>query len=152
MKHGTCIYFNGIQNKTCLRGVDYNSTWPDGPKPCIQWIPISARGGTHLRPGEEPIERRPMKGAAEATPCQFREEPTDEDVQRSRAEWEADVNKTIAAIKIAVQWSVKPKPDADRRGEVKCPICEGKLHLFQSAYNGHVHGKCETDGCVSWME
>jgi hypothetical protein len=28
----------------------------------------------------------------------------------------------------------------------------GWLHLSQSAYNGHVHGKCETDDCVSWME
>lgn len=30
--------------------------------------------------------------------------------------------------------------------------CGGKLHLSQSSYNGHVHGKCETPDCVSWME
>lgn len=35
---------------------------------------------------------------------------------------------------------------------IKCPECEGRLHLSQSSYNGHVHGKCETAGCVSWME
>ena len=35
---------------------------------------------------------------------------------------------------------------------VDCPICKGKLHLSQSSYNGHVHGQCETNGCVEWME
>ena len=35
---------------------------------------------------------------------------------------------------------------------VECPACNGKLHLSISSYNGHVHGKCETAGCVSWME
>lgn len=29
---------------------------------------------------------------------------------------------------------------------------EGRLHLSQSSYNGHVHGRCETDDCVRWME
>lgn len=35
---------------------------------------------------------------------------------------------------------------------IQCPECKGRLHLSQSSYNGHVHGKCETEGCVSWME
>lgn len=35
---------------------------------------------------------------------------------------------------------------------IECPKCKGKLHLRQSGYNGHVHGQCETEGCVSWME
>lgn len=39
-----------------------------------------------------------------------------------------------------------------RKAEViECPKCKGRLHLSQS-YNGHVHGKCETEDCVSWME
>jgi hypothetical protein len=35
---------------------------------------------------------------------------------------------------------------------VECPVCKGRLHLSQSSYNGHVHGKCETPDCVAWME
>ena len=35
---------------------------------------------------------------------------------------------------------------------IECPACHGRLHLSQAAYNGHVHGKCETEDCVSWME
>lgn len=45
--------------------------------------------------------------------------------------------------------------EKNRRGKaetIACPVCEGKLHLAQAAYNGHVHGQCETKNCVSWME
>jgi hypothetical protein len=34
---------------------------------------------------------------------------------------------------------------------VECPACKGRLHL-SIFYNGHVHGHCETEGCVSWRE
>jgi hypothetical protein len=148
--HGTCIHFNGVQNKLCKRGVAY-SNW-DGPKPCIQFMEKSARGGTYLRPGEQPAERKPFPGADKAKPCPFYEEPTDEQVQADRAEADAALKRTIAAIEVAGKWRVKPKPASDRHEVVECPVCKGRLHLSQSAYNGHVHGKCETEGCVSWME
>lgn len=148
--HGTCIHFNGVQNKLCTRGVAY-SNW-DGPMPCIQFMEKSARGGTYLRPGEQPAERKPLPGADKAKPCPFREDPTDEQVQADRAEADAAFKRTIAAIAVAGRWRVKPKPASDRHEVVECPVCKGRLHLSQSAYNGHVHGKCETEGCVSWME
>jgi hypothetical protein len=37
-------------------------------------------------------------------------------------------------------------------GAIDCPVCEkGKLK-FSRASNGHVHAKCKTQECVSWME
>lgn len=38
------------------------------------------------------------------------------------------------------------------RGTIECPKCGARLHYTISSYNGHVHGKCETQGCVSWMQ
>jgi hypothetical protein len=38
------------------------------------------------------------------------------------------------------------------QGVVTCPVCKGRLRLSHAAYNGHVWGQCETEGCVSWME
>ena len=149
-QHGECVYSNGAQNKLCKRGVAYAQFQPG--MPCIQLIHKSARGGTYLRPGEIPAETKPFPGAQPKERCPFYEEPTDEQVQADRADTEASMNKTLAAIKVASQWRVKPKPAQDRRGVVECPICNGKLHLSQSSYNGHVHGKCETADCVSWME
>ena len=35
---------------------------------------------------------------------------------------------------------------------VECPACKGRLHLSIAASNGHVHGHCESENCVSWME
>lgn len=49
-------------------------------------------------------------------------------------------------------WRMKPKPLRDRAEVVECPQCKGRLHLSQSSCNGHVHGQCETEDCVSWME
>jgi len=150
--HGKCIHFNGVQNDLCKRGVSYEVNWPAGPKPCIKFIHKSARGGTYLEPGEEPAETRPYGNAHLAKPCAFYQEPTSEEVQADRAETKAKLERMFAAIRVAGEWRVKPKPAIDRYGVVECPICKGRLHLSQSAYNGHVHGKCETDGCVSWME
>lgn len=35
---------------------------------------------------------------------------------------------------------------------IECPICKGRLHLSQAAYNGHCCGQCETKDCVRFME
>lgn len=38
------------------------------------------------------------------------------------------------------------------RGQIECPICKGNLHYSVASYNGHLWGKCETEGCVAWMQ
>lgn len=148
--HGSCIHFNGTQNKLCERGVAYEQFRPG--LPCIQFLHKSARGGTYLKPGEVPATTKPFPGAQPKERCPFYEEPTDAQVQADREESEACLKKTFAAIAVASKWRVKPKPASDRREVVECPVCKGRLHLSQSSYNGHVHGKCETENCVSWME
>lgn len=37
-------------------------------------------------------------------------------------------------------------------GVEECPACKGELHISHAASNGHVHGRCDTEGCLSWME
>ena len=53
------------------------------------------------------------------------------------------------------------KADAAQKGykrghggnsEMTCPICSGRLRYSVASVNGHVWGRCETDGCVTWME
>lgn len=58
----------------------------------------------------------------------------------------------MATVMTAIAPWRKEKPRG-KAAVIDCPTgCGGKLHLSQSSYNGHVHGKCTTDGCVSWME
>lgn len=37
-------------------------------------------------------------------------------------------------------------------GVVPCPVCAGSLQWTRAESNGHIWGKCETDGCLSWMQ
>lgn len=37
-------------------------------------------------------------------------------------------------------------------GTTPCPKCGATLHYSVAACNGHVWGKCETDGCLAWMQ
>lgn len=38
-------------------------------------------------------------------------------------------------------------------GEIPCPGCgTGTLRYLVASYNGHMHGRCSTPGCASWME
>jgi len=160
MNEGTCRHFNGTQNKCCKAGINYSDAFSAGSEfglmlrmPCFQFNVRPAHGrGTYIKPGEAtvttPFERR---GETEI-PCALLSLPTHEECEADRVKSDAHFEKAMIAIRVASAWRVKPKPAADRREVIECPVCKGRLHLSQSAYNGHVHGACETDGCVRWME
>lgn len=63
-----------------------------------------------------------------------------------------EMKDLLLGIGAASKWRVIPKPEKDRSEVIECPKCQGRLHMFQSSYNGHVHGKCETEDCLQWME
>lgn len=68
-------------------------------------------------------------------------------------ELEASMNRMRVVMPVVSQWRTWSKKNRVAKQEViECPACKGRLHLSQAAYNGHVWGKCETEGCVSWME
>lgn len=75
-----------------------------------------------------------------------------------RAEARADsIEKTLHRMTIVgpvvAKWRTWTEQNhASKQEVIECPACKGRLHLRQSGYNGHVHGHCETEGCVSWME
>jgi hypothetical protein len=37
-------------------------------------------------------------------------------------------------------------------GTISCPSCQASLHYGIAAYNGHVHARCETPGCVDFIQ
>jgi DNA-binding Xre family transcriptional regulator len=41
--------------------------------------------------------------------------------------------------------------DGRREGIIECPVCHGNLG-FQVHSNGHVWAKCETQGCLCWLQ
>jgi len=54
-------------------------------------------------------------------------------------------NKLLVALKIIKELGTE-------RGCIECPLCGCKLRFTVAKSNGHVWGKCETDGCLSWMQ
>ena len=44
------------------------------------------------------------------------------------------------------------RTDGGDSGTIKCPACKGSLTWARDSSNGHLHGQCETDGCLRWMQ
>ena len=86
-----------------------------------------------------------------ARPCEHLRRPTPEEIAANE-EWFQGRMNTLRTVMLGIsEWRKKWKGKS--HGEVvECPSCKGRLHLSIAAYNGHVHGQCETENCVSWME
>ena len=158
MDTGKCIHWTGLGQDSCKAGIQYEEKFGKEPgiflrMPCVQYQTVPAHGrGTYVKPGEPTIRKQQDRRGVAQIPCDKYLAPTQEQVDKDRIETEAHMQKTFAALRVAGEWRVKPKQKQDRNEVVECPVCKGKLHLSQAAYNGRVWGKCETPECVSWME
>ena len=138
MNPGSCIHFTGVQHKKCKLGYVYDDL--EKPLPCI-------RSYTKHWPKAE----RGKQEACKHADCKDFTAPTAEQFAEHRSQIEAALNRMRLVMP-----AVQPFRDANKgksaTGAIECPVCKGKLHLRIAACNGHVWGKCETEGCVSWME
>lgn len=123
-------YIAMFDNETCLAGIEY-AIFDDTPHektPC--WHKC---GG-----------------------CAAAVYPTPEEIAAEEAEINARCEMLGKARQAIVEHLGGPwkrgVPGAS--GVIDCPACGGKgtLHFSRSGYNGHIHAKCVTEGCVSWME
>lgn len=90
--------------------------------------------------------------------CDKFESPTDAEI----AAYEKECDDWDAKFKLVVPLIGRLKAQHNRswKGVEVCPACGGKLHLQLNVYfsehqgttQKHMHGQCETDGCVRWAE
>jgi hypothetical protein len=121
---GRCVHFTGVQHATCKAGVAYEQL--PGALPCLRSM-----------------------GADK--PCEKRRWPTEEEVAKELADWDAATRRILKVGPIIKQ--IKQEHQGKSwQGVVVCPECNGKLHMRHAACNGHVWGRCETEGCLAWME
>lgn len=87
--------------------------------------------------------------------CSKAKYPSDEEMAaREALARESMLNMTKAAAAIAADiggdWK---RGDPSVAGAIDCPVCgsSGALSYSRAGYNGHLHARCKTDGCVSWM-
>lgn len=125
-----------FDHDTCLVGIEYKSLPHHGTKEFFDSCPCFGPKGT----GECPSKVYPTKEEMEAD---------DKRISEMFARTAAARNAIVESL--GGQW--KPgQPGAS--GVIDCPVCSGRktLQFSRSGYNGHIHARCTTDGCVGWME
>lgn len=140
-KHCNGTYFNEI----CDAGVAYVAVTPQPDKP----------GSAYRRPcvglvtcdhGRETLKNHGPQGT-----CDKYEEFTEAELAAQDAAMQASMDRM--KLTLPVVGKVKKEHKGENwQGVVVCPVCGGELSLSHAACNGHVWGRCATDGCVSWME
>lgn len=132
-----CTHFNGIMQETCKAGVNYRQL-----------------AGVEM-------------GMVKLLPCFVDEWHNDTRMcdkleVPTRAEAEQYVDEVEARSKVMMMCLTKAHEDAESKGlkkghgglgEMPCPTeCGGTLQYSVASYNGHMHARCTTPKCVSWME
>lgn len=146
MKEGMCIHYNGCANPVskgiCRAGVEYKSLTGG----------ITPGWATRL-----PCTDMEPKGGDKMS-CDKHRLPTAEELAESKRETDEHIKRFMVAYTGNVaEWRRQNKWDRNNpkgaSGSVPCEVCgTGKIELSMASYNGHVHGKCTTEGCISWME
>ena len=131
---GWCIHYRAPRDQvtSCEAGVEYATFHATKfeRRPCF----LDQRGQS--KPG--------------AVTCQHLRRPTPEEIA-AHAQWtKAHIDRLTTVMLGIADWRKRHRGRAAAE-TVECPACKGRLHL-SIAGNGHTRGRCETEGCVSWMQ
>lgn len=90
-----------------------------------------------------------LKTNTDAPRCHLVEFPTAEEVEAENAAFAAYLDDFLKHMPAARQAMIATGDDC---GTVDCPKCGKGLRWSKARCNDHIHAKCETEGCLSWME
>jgi len=128
---GKCIHFNGIMNKACKCGINYEQVFGERP---VMRMPCIKDRMEHL--------------TDDVIPCEKLEFPTPEEVKRQVEEGNKSVSFTIIAL-MKVKKHIKETGES--QGSIKCPNGDHNLNYARAESNGHVWMSCKDCG-ISMME
>jgi hypothetical protein len=136
-----CIHFTGIGKDTCAAGFSYEAVDASLKLPYRVGLPC-------LKPDAKGLETLNGRPQCQCPKLQF---PTEDEVQAELDSHKASMQKMALALAV-IDPIRKEQKGKNWGGVLECPVCKGRLHVSHAAYNGHVHARCETADCVSWME
>lgn len=84
-------------------------------------------------------------------PCEKAEPHTEEEIEQHEREVDLAVDRLLARLPLIEQLKSEHR-GKNWSGSIVCPECGGTLNLSHAASNGHVSGRCSTEGCLAWME
>jgi len=130
-----CKNYHGMQKETCSAGIAFKDLPGRGTKTFFDTCPCFGPSDSKCEKSEYPTAE---ELAAEEAAMKVR--------------WE-NMGKARQAIvaHLGGPWK-KGTPGA--QGSIDCPVCaaEKSLQFSRAGYNGHIHARCKTEDCVSWME
>ena len=133
----SCRHFTGIQHETCKAGVNYEQL----------------RGESHSLPC---LANFVNLGRLPKAECGKFSTLTEEEAIREADETVAISQRTMLAMAEAHKDAIAKGLKKGNGGvsSLPCPIpnCKGTLQYSVASYNGHMHARCTTGTCVSWME
>lgn len=138
MQKGRCKFYNGLMNDFCDKNIRYESFTNGERFGILQNIPCFEKNNVNN--------------------CQLREFYSEKEIKQHDEiikKRMAAMTTAIAIIKdennVDIEWECPTNKNDSKHGIIECPMCKGKLHYSISGFNGHIWGKCETEGCLSWM-
>lgn len=136
MKKGMCTQFNGIglaeDAKCCDAGVNYRDL-VGGPD--LGWA-----------------TRLPcLKKNKSTVVCEKYLEPTAAELADHAAVMAAATERMRLTLPLIKRIKEENEGKAVA-GVAECPVCGKMLRWTHAASNGHVWGRCVTEGCLAWME
>lgn len=147
MNKDTCKHFrSSFHNDTCACGVVYKDVVPNWDQTTGRALRFPCR--TKADPKDTPSQLEHFNNRGK---CDKLELPTKEELEQNEKEIQKAINEFKTVLPIVAEVKKKHKGKSWKGVEV-CPVCKGSLHLTHAAINGHVWGKCETEGCLAWME
>lgn len=91
----------------------------------------------------------------DALPCEHLRRPTPEEIEAHEGWLKERWSKMVVVMEAINPWRQEHKKAYKGGAQtIDCPVCGGAktLSMTIAAVNGHVHARCATEGCVSWME
>jgi hypothetical protein len=118
-----CLYFNGLMNKSCEKGIQYDSV---------------------KEPDERQFKIPCIKTGGFCDVCKF---PSEKIVNEIVIGIMEEGKKTMMGYSLIQKYI---KKTGQVSGKIECPSCKGELHYNQSSINGHIWAKCKCG--LGWME
>lgn len=128
--------------------IHYRSPYHD--KTCEAGIPFERWRGVHMDKQPCFLDKK-GESTLDALPCECLRRPTAQEIALHEEWKKTRKNRMGVLMRGIAPWRAAHKGKSAHE-IVECPICRGRLHLSIAGYNGHIHGRCETADCVSWME
>lgn len=151
MRGDMCRHYIGAgRPKRCAAGIEYDSVTPQPEEVMGKALRLPCFDRTDDLKNADPgqLEHYKRRGT-----CPKFERYTEAELAEQEKDMQAAEDRMMKVLPLLAK--IRKEHNRDERdwvGVVECPICKGKLHVRHSAYNRHIAGKCETDGCLSWVE